>query len=933
MAAIVDTDVSINAAGDIRWTGEKEDNRHSILEFIQFLMDKQDDAQASGDILLDITVDTPFNRSTDQILTLNAPFNMDNTFGLHLYDGSVTQAGGDDEFSGLGVIGPVETGTDYMILQGGKVLPSFWSTGINPEASPSLVFSRHLVKSREGGADIDGARITVLARELGDQFRRFPVQLGTGNAVAAIANGSDIFNTNPDTTIAGWTTIINTEGFQELDIDKTGASGQEYYSQYEIGSQVVNDVYERTKWISQRSHQTDITGGTATGTDFVVENGTIDGQAQSFIPLTGTELLTEARAQVKILAEDTTGLTGTMYAELYDSDDAASQLAEPTGALLARSEDILVSHFTGTYEDTVFRFNRFNPASGADQIDGLQLTNAEYFIVFRHDAGDATNNLSVEGAATDQDSTMNQADSTAATWTASATDDIQLEVKSSPIIHGLPGEVFQGLNIEVGYDNESGAGVLETEATNDELAIWGTRLTYGSLSGTFRVGEYVAIYATGTTTSPKSGGQVLSDDGVDMVIALENPLASVIITGDDIIAVTSGATADITVIDATADESFSGGSGYILAKDDNGATGEIYLQVISGVNPVDNNVVRSTSGAPLTAFVDATSTLNTRTVNPEYLGVSTGSNIIGAYGIGFDVDDVGASDRFTDLSNTPRTPPNNVLFTVSGAVAGQDRILVGPRTGILLDRGQWVVAAGQDLNDGIVGTPEVQVTVDDGTDTVPFVTAEINWPDTGIGADVSRLRIERDAGHYLRVPYDSHDGVSVFTFGTPDTGLTNIAVEGTGAHFERPAGSFLTDGFEPGCVFTASGFASGTNSSQYVALTVTATRIVPTDATGMVDEVVGADEQLASDGWEFANGQGSTDFNLATAGNDVFLAFIDVLAAATTVSFTGVHDTTDRDMFVRGRDGGGTPIKTFESATAQFKSVAQTIAMVRTPDV
>ncbi len=279
MAAIVAGDVSINAAGDIRWTGAATTPRHTILEFIQFLMDKQDDEQAAGNDLLDITVDTPFTRSTDQIVTLNSPFNIDDTFALHLYDGSVSQTeptlGGQTIYSGLGVIGPVESGTEYMIIQNGKVLSAFWGTGINPEASPSLVFSRHLIKSKFAGSEIDGQRITVLARELGDQYRRFPVTLGTGNSVAAIGNGADIFNTTIDATLAGYTTIINTEGFQELDIDGTGASGQEYYSQWDTGSQTINDTYERTKWISQRAHRTDITGGTPTGADFVIDDATI----------------------------------------------------------------------------------------------------------------------------------------------------------------------------------------------------------------------------------------------------------------------------------------------------------------------------------------------------------------------------------------------------------------------------------------------------------------------------------------------------------------------------------------------------------------------------------------------------------------------------------------------------------------------------------
>jgi len=320
MAAITYADVSISSAGAVRWTGAATTNRHTVLEFIQWLMLKQDDEQAAGDDLLDITVDTPFNRSTDQILTLNSPFNIDDTFATHLYDGSVSQTdptfGGETRYSGLTVLGPVEGGTEYMIIQNGKVLPAFWGVGINPETAPSLVFSRHLVKSKFAGSQIDGNRITVLARELGDQYRRFPVTLGTANSVAAIGNGADIFNATIDATIAGWTTVTNTEGFQDLNIDGTGAV-QEFYSQWVTGSQTINQTYERTKWISQRSHQTDVTAGTTTGADFVINNGTILGQSQSFVPLTGTERITEVRARIKILAG---APTGPIFCELHDSD-------------------------------------------------------------------------------------------------------------------------------------------------------------------------------------------------------------------------------------------------------------------------------------------------------------------------------------------------------------------------------------------------------------------------------------------------------------------------------------------------------------------------------------------------------------------------------------------------------------------------------------
>ena len=930
MAAINDADVSIDASGNIRWTGAATTNRHSVLEFIQWLMDKQDDEQAAGNDLLDITVDTPFDRSTDQIVTLNAPFNIDDTFATHLYDGSVTQDGGDTIYSGLQVLGPVETGTEYLIVQAGRVLPAFWGTGINPEAAPSLVFSRHLVKSRANGADIDGKRITVLARELGDQYRRFPVTLGTGNSVAAIGNGADIFNEKTDATLAGYTSIVNTEGFQELNIDGTGAAGQEYYSQWDKGTQTINDTYERTKWITQRSHVAD--SNAETGNDFIVDdnNNTTQGRGTEWSATAAGEVLTSATMRVKIGAGTP---TGTLYCELWDSDDAAT--AAPTGSSLARSEPVLASAITSSYEDVIFRFNRWNPASGADQIDGLTLNaSQEYFIVIRHAEGTSTDYFHVEGDTTSADD-GNVANDLSGTWTGTASQALNFSITTSPGIHGIPGEIFQGINVEVGYDGETGSGVLETTAATDEIAIWGTRVVYDNLAGgPFFVGEQVRFERTGSIVA---GGMVLYDDATDeLIVALNSPAASIIQDGDQIIGGTSGATADINVtID---DEDKGGGMGLVLAKDDNGATGELYLQVISGVNPVDNNRIRSTAGDPLLDYVDATATINTRTLIPEFLGTSTGSNIIGAYGIGFEPADVGSSDRFTSLDNASRIPPNNVVFTVSGLVSGEDRVLVGPRNGTALDTGQWLVATALTANN------ETALVVKTGTDTVPFPDAEENWPGTGIGTDVSRLRIYRDDGATKRVPYDSHDGTDTFTLGTPATGTINIEVSqvgGTGGQFDRiTAGSFLDDGFENGCRFTGAGFTNAGNNATFTADSVTATTIVVVDDTGMVNESAGGgNETLTSAGWDFSTtGTGPSGWSPdnAAVDNEVFMAFIDVLASATTVTFTGVHGGTDRDLFVRVRDGGtagdGIPIKTFQSTSAQFLSTPQTVAAIRTSD-
>lgn len=914
MGAIIDTDVSINAAGDIRWTGAATTNKHTVLEFIQWLMDKQDDDQAVGDDLLDITVDTPFDRSTDQIVKLNFPFNIDDTFATHLYDGSVEQALDANEplgerWSGLEVLGPVESGTEYIIQQAGKVIPAFWGTGINAPGGGSLIFSRHLVKSIDGGAEIDGARIVVLARRLGDGYRRFPVTLGTANSVAAIGNGADIFNTTVDATLAAITDITNTEGFQELDIDGSGASGQEYYSQWTKGAQAVNDVYEYSKFVTQNAHTTDTTAGTPTGTNFIVDNATLLGQSQSFIPNTTDENLTEARFQMKIGGGTP---VGTIYAELWDSDDVGSQLAEPTGAALARSEDVLVSALASSsvYQEVIFRFNRKDPTGAiAAQATQLDLVNPEYFIVLRNDDGDGTNFVHVEGAATDQDSTQNSASDTGGTWAAVATDDISLIVKSSPIIHGISGEVFEGISLDVGYDGETG-----TEIVEDQFVNWGTELVIDNVSGTFIEGEMVRILVDGGT-AVKNGGEMLYTDGsIAMLVALED-ITSNLLTDDDIVGVTSGATAKINVTITNMDK--SGGTGLVLARDDNSPSGELYLQVITGVNPVDDS--RIYAPGAVANYVDATATIVVRTLSPEFLGTSTGSNIIGTYGIGFLTTDVGASDLFQDLGTTSRTPPNNQTFTVTGLVALEDRVLVGPRTSTSLETNQ--------LDTDVALVLDTETTVQCAT-AIPAGT-----PAQGT------LRVKLDSGIFKKVRYSATTGANDYTI-QPDTtfadGDVDTADDATGNSVNTVAHGYLTQdhvrlttsGTLPAGLALATDYylikldADNYQFATTIALAAAGTDLDITAAAGGGTHTVEVQSRF------FAADE-------AASGADVFISYIDKLAEDTFEFYSAVH-TSDVDLFVRVRDGGtegdSIPIKTFEATAAQFLATAQTVAAVRTAD-
>ena len=267
--------------------------------------------------------------------------------------------------------------------------------------------------------------------------------------------------------------------------------------------------------------------------------------------------------------------------------------------------------------------------------------------------------------------------------------------------------------------------------------------------------------------------------------------------------------------------SWSGGTGQLLAIDSTTAGTKMWVQLLTGVVPSDNDTITGgTSSA--TALVNVTVT--ERTVSIPFVGLSTGSAIIGAYGLGIGADDLTATDSVIDLTNTTITPPNNVTFTVAGLVSGEDRVLVGPRAAGVLDEDQL------SLNTAL--------TTDNITSVVVTTTIPSDTPSTGT------IRVEDDNGRYRRLEYSSWTG-STFTISS-------------------------TDGEE-----------------------------------------------------DFATVN-------ASATNNVYISYVDVLADATTESFTSVYNA-DRDLFIRVRDGGGTPIKTFESPST-LTSSGGSITVIRTSD-
>jgi len=246
--AIAD-DFSVAVDGDIRYTGSTAN--YLVIEFHRFLQDLADDAARSGDDILDITSTTPSARSTDEVIALLPPYNIDDTAAEHLYAGSISQTNGDEVYSGLQVLGAVnDTDTQLIIMQDNELYQftttpasPFWgdqSTGGYNGNTISGILMRCLIKSRQNGADINGKRIRVQARHWGDSYDFFNVTLGLGESVAAISTIPDAQNDTDQGTVTAYTHVTNTEGFQLIDLDN-GNGDREYYSKWTVGVDTSGD--------------------------------------------------------------------------------------------------------------------------------------------------------------------------------------------------------------------------------------------------------------------------------------------------------------------------------------------------------------------------------------------------------------------------------------------------------------------------------------------------------------------------------------------------------------------------------------------------------------------------------------------------------------------------------------------------------------------
>lgn len=816
---MVDGDWSVDrATGNIRYIGGDHDNSPTyatVIQFHRWLQDKADDASSVGNDEIDITDLDPSARSTDNIINLLASYNIDKNASEHLYDGSIIQGTGGTERIFDGIVNFGTIGISIQIQQNGAVIADdFWNSnsGLNPDSTQGISH-RFMVEVKTGGADIDGRRLLGTTRVFGKTFSEFPIN-GTsrGNNVLALSNADDLNNATAAATIEGYTAISNTnEGYIGIDANENGVN-EFYYSAFDLDlpTRVINDFHERAKWFTQEAWIPTGWDSAASGADFLIGNGSFLGQAQAFNVGNNSLSLTKAAFRMK----KTLLPVGNMVAKIYASTGTFGTSAAPTGSALATSDTFDSSTLDATYRDIFFDFTGTNL---------LELTASTEYVLAIEFTNTGTGSVSIQGQATSIHE-GNQSDSTNLTaWTASATDDLYMNIYATSQMYELPGDFFRGITHQVPIS--------------------------GTNSGTFQAVEELS-WGTGATA------------GKGQMVAIDNTSAA--------------------------------------------STAKVWMQLSSGVVPGTGVLL---TGAQSAATCTTSGAVTERTIVSPFHGQSTGSAIIGSYGLGIEqpTTNLTTNDTLTDLDAATITPPNNVTFTVSGLVAGEDRVLVAPWDGSAVDAENNPAVDKAQLS--------LSTTLNTATETSIVLTTAIpsDTPATG------DIRVGLDTAKYVEQPYSSYV-----------TGGTTFTV---------PSSSYLAasnlDATAGNNVWISYLDKLATKYTLTTALSGAETAVVVSPAIGGTVAASGT-LTIASDAG------GTTDIAYSSQTGNTFTISGSIAASAignavytdtvetTTESFTGVFNA-QRDFVVIVRDGGATPIKQFISS-AKLSSTGGSITAIRTTD-
>lgn len=316
-------------AGDGTLDGVIHPRAYQPLELHRLLGDLNDDSDVAGNDDLSMIDPTPTDRSTDQIIALLGNVNINDTVAQHMYGGSIDQAGGDTQYSGVDVqVTSPNSDTQPVLILDDTIVTDYWKNAYMPDSIAGNV--RLMVKTREDGANIDGKRITGKLLEFGDSYFIGSTTLGQATTALALFSSTDGNNQTAVGTVAGapYNTIVQVEGYQDIDYNN-GNGLTPFGYEFDIGSATKAQAYERTKYIQRRGTAENLFGRNAQLFTGFNTNFAYDAESANFtepeVIYWGTEITYSAQTVNLTIGEVITfSPSGAIGRLLYDNDGGAT---------------------------------------------------------------------------------------------------------------------------------------------------------------------------------------------------------------------------------------------------------------------------------------------------------------------------------------------------------------------------------------------------------------------------------------------------------------------------------------------------------------------------------------------------------------------------------------------------------------------------------
>jgi len=204
----------------------------TVNQLYSWLMDVFDELSQMDDPV-------PMTAQTPTEYTLINGWTIPDSSFAFLSGGALKTSDGASLWSNIYTLGSIQVGTNIYVVQNGSKITAWWAAG----------HIDVLVKVKSGSALINSGLVTVYARELGNTYSHYDIDLSSGgrNAVP-LATDVDLNNQTASGTIAGYSDITITFGT----VSKTlGTVTKNYDVTIDCDNRPLAQVYEYLKYITR----------------------------------------------------------------------------------------------------------------------------------------------------------------------------------------------------------------------------------------------------------------------------------------------------------------------------------------------------------------------------------------------------------------------------------------------------------------------------------------------------------------------------------------------------------------------------------------------------------------------------------------------------------------------------------------------------------